>query len=556
VQVRFHFAGTLDLDAFRAAWFALCRRHAVLRSAFVHRDLARPLQVVLRDRKPEVAFHDFRHLGEAERQTCLNAFCLNERRRGFDLDREPLLRVAVFHEAESDYHIVWSYHHILIDGWCLSILQRDFVEIYTALLARRTPRLAAAAPYRNYINWLGRQDAEAARRFWRQYLEGYEHLATLPKFGSAEAGQPRSLGEEILVLDADTSARLARLAARAGATLNAVLRSLWGFLLARYNDRDEVVFGAIVSGRPAELAGVEEMVGLFIGAVPVRVAAKPNLLFVDLVRAVQDTALASEAHQHLSLADIQKESALGRNLFDHMLIFENYPLRAAGRPAESGVRAEFTPVEAYDPTHYDLDLTIAPGETITVKFTYDAAVYRPDQMRRTAGHLRTAVESILENPARPLREISILPPSEQRLLIDEFNATQADYPRDLSFVDLFEEQAAKTADDLALRCGELEASYRELNRSANRLAHHLRSLGVGPEVSVGLCVERTPAMIIGPLAIMKAGGVFVPLDPDYPRDRLAFMLADAGIAVLLTEQRLAGRLPSHDAAVILLDRDA
>jgi amino acid adenylation domain-containing protein/non-ribosomal peptide synthase protein (TIGR01720 family) len=556
VQVRFDFAGTLDPDAFREAWFELCRRHAVLRSAFIHQDLPRPMQVVLKDRQPEVGFDDLRHWAREERRARLEAFCLKERRRGFDLQRDPLLRLAVFREGDSDYHIVWSYHHILIDGWCLAILQRDFLEIYAALLDRRLPRLPPAAPYRNYIRWLEGQDRESARRFWRHYLKGYEHLATLPKLAGFDDGQPRALAEEILVLDADQSSGLVRLASQAGVTLNAVMLSLWGLLLSRYNDQEDVVLGTIVSGRPADLAGVEEMVGLFICAVPVRLGLKPDMLFPDLVCRVQDDALTSEAHLHLPLADIQLESALGRHLFDHMLIFENYPLRAAGIPAQSPARAEFAPVAAYDPTHYDLDITVVPGERITVKFTFDLRVYRPDQLQRTAGHLRMAVASILRDPEQRLREIDILPPSERDLLLGKFNATDAEYPRDRSFIDLFEEQAARTPDAIAMHCGDVAASYRDLNQAANRLGHHLRSQGVGPEVPVGLCVARAPEMIVGPLAILKAGGIFVPLDPDYPPSRLGFMMADAGICVLLTQQRLAARLPQHNARVVLLDADA
>jgi amino acid adenylation domain-containing protein/non-ribosomal peptide synthase protein (TIGR01720 family) len=552
-QVRLQFTGALDIEAFRQAWFALSRRHVVLRSVFLHEDLPRPIQVVLKENPPDVRFGDLRHLEDGDRAAWLERFCLDDRGRGFDLQRGPLLRVSVFRERDSDYHIIWSYHHLLIDGWCLAILQRDFVEFYDALREGRPPRLPGAAPYRDYIRWLGLQDRNAARQFWRDYLDGYAHLAAVPAF-ARNPDLPRSLAERTLVLEVEQSARLADFAARTGVTLNAVVLSLWGLLLARYNDCDDVVFGSIVSGRPSELPGVEEIVGLFICAVPVRVIAKSDWPFSQLVRSVQEDALAALPHQHLPLAEIQAGSALGRNLFDHMLIFENYPLRAAGTPQTIG--AEFVPVAAHDPTHYDLALTVVPGERIAITFTFNLQVYAPDQLERTAEHLRTAIDSVLRNPEQAVHDIAILPPAERDLLFKRFNATKSDYPRDRSFIDLFEEQAAGKPDAIAVRCGGAELSYGKLNAAANRLAHHLRGLGVRPGVAVGLCVERSVEMILGPLAILKAGGTFVPLGSDYPPDRLAFMAADAGIAVLVTRHALTTLLPDHSAALVLLDTDA
>jgi amino acid adenylation domain-containing protein/non-ribosomal peptide synthase protein (TIGR01720 family) len=552
VQSRFQFAGILDSDAFEKAWFELCRRHAILRSAFIHQDLPRPMQVVLKDRKPEVSFVDLRHLEEGERGERVEVFCLNDRRRGFDLQRGALLRVAVFREGENDYHIVWSYHHILIDGWCLAILQRDFLEIYTALLSRRRPRLPPVAPYRNYIRWLSAQDLDAARQFWGNYLEGYEQLATLPKFANPDDTQPRSLTEETLVLDADESSRLVGLASHAGVTLNAVMLSLWGLLLSRYNDTDDVVFGVIVSGRPSELAGIEGMVGLFISAVPVRVVLTPDMPFSTLVRTVQDDALASQPHQHLSLAEIQLESALGRNLFDHMVIFENYPLRTSEGAAASQPLA-FTPTAGYAPTHYDLDVTVVPGERIIIKFTFDLRLYEPDQLRRTAEHLRTAVASILRNPTQPLREIMILPPSERDHLLGEFNATKAECPRDHSFVNLFEAQVEMAPDAVALTLERRQLTYGELNNRANQLAHRLIELGVGRDVLVAICLDRSFELVVSVLAVLKAGGAYVPLDLTYPQERLSFMLEDSAARLLLTDRQFLERLTGDQLRVICLE---
>ena len=554
-QIRFQLTGALDWDAFRQAWFALCRRHAVLRSVFRHHDLPRPIQVVLTDNEPEMLLDDLRHLSDGERASRLDDFCREDRRRGFDLQHGPLVRVSVFREHDSDYHIAWSYHHILIDGWCLAILQRDFMELYAALFERRAPRLPRVAPYHRYIDWLQAQDRDAARQYWRHYLDGYGQVATLPERATPDDGLPRSLAEQMLVLDADQSARLTRLASQTGVTLNAVMLSLWGLLLSRYTNSEDVVFGTIVSGRPAELPGVEEMVGLFIAAVPVRVALKHDMTFPALIRAIQDDALAGEPHQHLSLADIQTESMLGRSLFDHMLIFENYPLRTAGT-ANSRAPADFTPVAAYDPTHYDLDLTVVPGERITVKFTFDRRAYRPEQMHAVAEHLRTAVASILRDPEQPLRELAILPSAEQNLLLQTGAGPRRDYPVGRTLHELFAQTALRDPSRIAAVHNGARITYGALDAKSNRIAHRLRALGVTPNDFVGILDHRGIDVLAAMLGILKAGAAFVPLDPAYPSERLRHMLTDSGVPVLITRTTLLAELPDglYGGQTVLLDR--
>ena len=235
-----------------------------------------------------------------------------------------------------------------------------------------------------------------------------------------------------------------------------------------------------------------------------------------------------------------------------MLIFENYPFRPATAQARDASSLEFVPVAVHDTTHYDLDLTVIPGTQIAIKFTFNLQAYRADQMRRTALHLGTVIELIISDPARLVRDIAILPDAEQSLLAS-FNPSRVDYPRQRSFIDLFEEQAERVPDAIAVRCGGEDMSYRELDNRANHVAGRLLAAGVGPGVAVGVCVERSIDMIVGTLAVMKAAGVFVPLDPDYPERRLAFIIADAGVAVLLTSANLSGRLPAHAAAIISLD---
>ena len=555
IQMSFNLEGRLQLEPFERSWNEVCRRHAVLRTAFVQRDLAQPLQIVLKERNPEFAHLDLRGLSRTEQPARIEDYQQRDRERGFDLEHDTLTRIAVIRLTEYSYQAILSYHHILLDGWCLSRIFKDFIQSYKALTNRTELRLPAVTPYSDYIRWLQEWNREDAREYWSRYLSGYQQLATLPRFTRAEQSPGYVLKEKTILLDCPVSAGLKELA-RYGVTLNTVLQCVWGLILSRYNRVEDVVFGAIVSGRPSELRGVEDMVGLFINAIPVRIRLEPDLSFAEMLQALQQAALETEPYHYLSLAEIQQQSPLGRDTFDHLLIFENYPV---GRDLfeEGGSGLEFTidPVGGHDRTHYDLDLTVVPGDTIWIKLTYNGNVYLDDQIERTAEHLQTAIRNVLEDPDQLIRNIQIIPDWERRRVLDEFNDTRMACPPHKTILDLFEEHVKESADQIAVVYEGARLTYQELSARANRLAHHLRALSIGPEQVVGLCVERSLEMVVGVLGILKSGAAYLPLDPQYPKERLAFMVEDARAPVMLTQQRLLDALPESGAKVLCLDSD-
>ena len=349
------------------------------------------------------------------------------------------------------------------------------------------------------------------------------------------------------------TAALAQQARQRGLTLNTVMQAAWGILLGRLTGRSDVVFGVTVAGRPPEIAGIERMVGLFINTLPLRLRLDPAQPLHTLLSELQDAQSRLIAHQHLGLAEIQGLAGVGE-LFDTLVVFENYPVDHGGLAAEVG-GLRLTHVSGQDATHYPVTLGVVPGEQLRLRLDYRGDLFDRASAQALAGRLVRLLAAATTEPERAIGRLDILSAEERAIILRGWNETaRAVAPATLP--DLFGAQAARTPDAVAVVFGEERLSYGELDARSSRLAHHLRALGVGPEVIVGLCVERSPELIVGLLGILRAGGAYLPLDPDYPAERLAFMLEDAAAPVLVTQSGLVDRLGSHGAHVVRLDADA
>ncbi|MFT5194820.1 MAG: amino acid adenylation domain-containing protein [Candidatus Promineifilaceae bacterium] len=557
LQMTLNWHGELDIDLFKESWRLLLIRHPVLRSAFIHEGVKQPLQVTFKQREPVIKQHNLSDLSSAEQEAMIADYQTADQAQGFDLQKDTLLRMGVFRLGAKKFRLVWSYHHILFDGWSFGILQHEFVTLYRLLSAGAPPSLPAVAPYRQYIHWLQSQSKAQSKEngvaYWRKVLAGYSHITSLPHLRPAT--DEFVFEQQTLEFDEPTTQRLNKLAAQCGATLNSLIRAIWAVLLGRYNNTNDVLFGAIVSGRPSALPGIEEMIGLFINAVPVRVQLDAELPFSELVRQIQQASLAGESHHYLPLADIQTLSSLGRDLFDHLLVFENYPMGANGEnSAESGTDFVIEGIGMHDRTHYNFDITVAPGRQLTILFSYNQAIYPADQIERMMGHWQTVVRSILNQPETTLAEIEILPKAEQHQLSVEFNNSTRIYPTDVTILGLFAQQVAQKGTRTAVVFGEKRLTYRQLDMRVNQLARFLQKQGVTSDERVAICMERSLEMIVGVMGILRAGGAYVPIDPDYPPARITFMLEDAEPLVLLTQQSLVNQLPYH-GQVVRIDTD-
>src|SRR5208337_1852284 len=335
-------------------------------------------------------------------------------------------------------------------------------------------------------------------------------------------------------------------ARRHGLTPNTLIQTAWAVLLGRLLGRDDVVFGVTVAGRPPEIAGIDRMVGLFINTLPLRVKLPPAKPLLELLREVQDNQSKLMAHQHLGLAEIQSAVGLGE-LFDTLVVFQNYPLDDSSTADAGGLR--LASVSGHDATHYPLALMAIPGEQLGLRLDHRPDLFDRASVEALAGRFIRLLEAAVAQPERAIGRLDILAPAERDTILRGWNDTARPVPS-ATLPELFAAQVARTPDAVAVVFEDHSLTYGQLDARANQLAHHLRSFGVGPEVVVGLCLARSLDMIVGLLGILKAGGAYLPLDPSYPRERLAFMLADAGARVLVTHSTLLDRLGEHDAAIV------
>ncbi|MDP9679488.1 amino acid adenylation domain-containing protein/non-ribosomal peptide synthase protein (TIGR01720 family), partial [Paenibacillus jamilae] len=570
-QATFDLEGHFTPAIFEESLKLLVSRHAILRTNFYSGWHGQPLQIVYRHKNPSFRYEDVRG-----RKHAVAEFVTQDKARGFDLSKDALMRVAVFRKGDHSYRFVWSFHHIVMDGWCLSLMTDEVFGAYAALLENKQPELAPVKPYSDYIEWLEHQDAQEASRYWSDYLAGFEQQTLLPgenaQVSVAErdddtnrSGQSSNSGYVLeklpLMLGKERSAALNQMAKQQHVTINTLLQSVWGVILQKYNNHQDVVFGSVVSGRPAEIPGVESMIGLFINTIPVRICSAPDATFAEVVQRTQEQALASSVYDTFPLYDIQARTEQKQDLIHHIMVFENYPIgqqmKQMGGSGEADAHTGFSiaNVALAEQTNYDFNLIVVPDEDISILLEYNALVYNRSAMERIYGHINHVIGQIVENPHIRVDELALVTPEEQAQIVQVWGDTAAAYPQDQTLSSLFEQQAANTPEQVAVLCGAESLTYRELNERANRLARTLRSEGVKPDQPVGILVHRSLDMIVGIYAILKAGGAYVPIDPEYPADRIRFMLEDSGAKLVLTQSHLAEQASlSFDGQVLVLDR--
>ncbi|SDZ66206.1 non-ribosomal peptide synthetase [Pseudomonas sp. NFIX28] len=541
----------LEPQRFQQAWQDAIDSHDILRSSFIWQgELATPVQVVHK----RIALDCVEHDGRGQPAEALDALAEQERQRGFDLGTAPLLRLVLVRTGDNRHHLIYTNHHILMDGWSNSQLLGEVLQRYAGQLPSHAP-----GRYRDYIAWLQRQDAQASEGFWKEQLAGLDEPTRLAQ---AMVAAPRALpasghATHLHSLDAQQTRRLGEFARQQKVTVNTLVQAAWLLLLQRCTGQETVVFGATVSGRPAELKGVEQQIGLFINTLPVVATPRPDMRVGDWLQAVQAHNLALRDYEHTPLYDVQRWAGLGGEaLFDHILVFENYPVSQALEQGSPG-QLRFGSVGNHEQTNYPLTLLVGMGDSLSLEFKYALASFSPAAVSQLGEQLQNLLLGIMLNAQRSLGELPLLGATEQSRILHEWNPPVSDFPSERCVHELIQVQAANMPDAQALIFAEQSISYRELNARANRLAHRLIEAGVGPEVRVGVALQRSPEMVVALLAVLKAGGAYVPLDPDYPQDRLAHMLQDSQAQILLTESALLQVLPSIESLHILqLDGDA
>ncbi|MFC8964999.1 non-ribosomal peptide synthase/polyketide synthase [Streptomyces sp. NPDC057094] len=544
VQISQDLEGPLDTERLRRAGQALLDRHGHLRAGFRYLASGRPVAVV-----PRTVVLPWRHvdLSETDENTRDERWtrCLAQERRRFDPAEPPLLRLMLVKVGPEAHRLVLSHQHLLLDGWSVPQVTRELSELYAGR------ELPAPAPYRDYLAWLGRQDAEASAAAWSRALDGLEEPTHLV---AADPNRtPAVPATRTTLLTRDLTDALTSLARARGLTLNTLVQGAWSVLLSRLTGRTDVVFGATVSGRPPELAGVESMIGLFINTVPVRVRVddrEPATAFLDRLQDEQSQLIA---HQHVGLSDIQRQAGLGE-LFDSLVVFESYPAAdGPGLGADDGLRTETR--DHQDSTHYPFTWAVEPAERLTLTAEYRTDLFTPALVERICAAMVRLFEAMTSDADQPLGRVGLLTPHDRDTVLETWNdtalpvapGTPATVPA------LFEARAAEEPDAIAVVAGPVTWTFAELNERADRLARVLAEHGAGPEQIVALSLPRTADFLLAILAVMKAGAAYLPVDADLPTERALAMLDDARPRLVLTTEALAPQLPDSGVPRLALD---
>src|SRR5262245_23060766 len=555
VQMSCRIEGELKVEAFKRAWQAVVDRHAILRTSFVWEGLKQPVQVVEQELRLVFREEDWRGVTPDEQSRKLEELLRQERVHGFELAKPPLMKLGLARVAEEAYYFIWDNHHVLFDGWCRQLIIGEVFKFYEGYSRGREVELERVRPYRDYIAWLGEQDLSAAEEFWREELRGIEGPTELglERSGEREEGKYE---EKNLRLSEETSRRLEEVARKWQVTLNTVVEGAWAVVMSRYSGQREVVFGATVSGRSGGLKGVEGMVGLFINMLPVRVEVREDERVKDLMSRLHERQSKILEYEYSPLTEVQgwSEVPRGAPLFRVAFIFQNFPLDAGIRERSSS-SLRTSEIQHFSRNNYELAIRAIPEKELLLNAIYNGGLFEARSIERLLKHLGRVLEGMAGNEQRRVMELSLMSEEERQEVIVGWNQTAADYPRDRCIHELFERQVELTPEAVTAAYEGEHLTYRELNRRANQLAHYLRGMGVGAEVKVGLCVERSLEMLVGLLGVMKAGGAYLPLDPSYPQERLAYMIEDSGCPVIVTTERLLEALPVTWAQIVMIDND-
>ncbi|HKV42521.1 MAG TPA: amino acid adenylation domain-containing protein [Blastocatellia bacterium] len=549
--------GSLDASAFEQTWRAILDRHSILRTAFIWQDDGEPLQVVHRGCELPFDRLDWRSMATAEREAAFEAFLKDDRDKGFDPRRPPLMRLTLIMVAGDSHRFVWTCHHALIDGWCVPLLLKEALIFYEALCNDKRVQLEPARPYRGYIAWLKQQDLSGAETFWRRMLAGYTDPIHLTSGWATRVSThgPEAYGEDQIVLPISAMSGLQALSRKRQLTLSTFIQGTWALLLSRYSGEDDVVFGMVFSGRPPAVPHVESIIGLFINTLPMRVGVSPEVQLCAWLSQIQARQTEMAQYEYSSLARIQQWSEVPGHqpLFESILAFENYPFDASQGGPEAALTMEG--VSSIDRTNYPLTIAVEPDEELSIAMTYDSHIFDPPAIARMLSHFQVVLEGISNNIDRRLGDVSLLTEAEIAQLLFQWNDTDAEYEHLRSLPALFETCAVPRSDSIACVFGADQISYGTLDRKANQLARYLTAQGVQAGQMIGLYLERNHQMLVCMLGTLKAGAAYVPLDLMYPPDRLKSIIDDAGMTLLLTQPHLAPGLPASLCHALVLDGD-
>ncbi len=552
----------IDIELFKSSWDNVLKNHSILRSCFLYKEFRIPVQCVYEKITMPSTFEDYSNFSQTEQSEKINTFLKLDLQRGFDFDVAPLLRVAIIKLSESDYKMVFTSHHIIIDGWSLSILIEEFIENYQNLEKGNSIPERKEEHYEDYIKYISNQDVFEEEKFWKTYLNDVENSCLLPF--SKTTSSNKKIGENAetkLLLNSTLTEELKTFAQKHRLTVNTLVQGAWAILLSKYTGDTTTTFGVTVSGRPSELERSEDRVGLYINTLPLVSKYKKDETIASWLAELQSGHIQCREHQYMNLADIQKLSGVQGDLFDSILVFENYPISEAIKEEESILNVSELLVQEQTNYPFTIDVNFG-GEELHFHFSYSKELFDEDTVERIQGHLKTVLCEIVAPSNEKLSDITMLTQEEKLILLGEKNASNGtnfnpeeeelnnNLPINVHFEKIVEANVNKTA----IIHNSVEWTYEELNSYANQIAHQLRAVGIKEEQCVGVYLERSAEFVSTMMGIIKSGGVYTPIDTQNPASRVEKMLLENSFEVLITTASLLKDLPKVSVSkVIVID---
>lgn len=539
--------------AWESAWARAIERHAILRTGFRWSDTLRPIQEVRESADFTPTTQDWSSLESEAQARALKEYLAIDRRSKFDLAKPPLIRLALFRSGPAESVVVLTFHHLILDGRSLATLLNDVFSNYEAQLRGRTIDENKVYLYRNYIDWLEGENKHAAEKFWRETLKRFQSPTPLPGKGTPVAGASEAPGEHLLEISEERTAAWTSYARRQGVTLNTLLQGAWALVLGRCSGEEEVVFGAVRACRHLPVDGISGMVGPTINTVPMRVSLPCEQTVGAWLQGLRDTWVGLRPYEFTSLVEIQSWSDVppGMPLFTTIFNFQD-PSWDAALKAQGGAWTH-RQFEILSQPSYPLAVDAYGGPQLRIKLIYDRRFFDATTIERLLERYEVALVGLTSDPELRLVDVSILTDTERRKMLIEWNRTSSVELEATTADQLVARHVRSTPDALAVASESVRLSYGELDRQAEEIAVRLRERGVGRGTLVGVCLERSPSLIAALLAVWKAGAAYVPIDPEYPHSRQAFILKDVGARVVLTQRSLVDRLPVGQASIVGVD---
>jgi amino acid adenylation domain-containing protein len=539
-QVTGKITGDLNVEIFKSAWENCINHHSILRTSYIWQSLPRPLARVHSSVNLPFVYQDW--CGTDDWEQKWSDLLMEDRQQGLSTERAPLMRLILVKTDKAKWRFCWTHHHVLIDGWSLPLVFQHVISFYQAEQKHQFLKWPPVPNYRDFIVWLNQKPIEQAEVFWRDQLAG---LDSVTKIGLTS--NPLDNGEDYQVvqttLQPEVYAQLKNYANKHLVTVSTLINAAWAILISKYSGSNEVIFGVTVSGRPTELSGFEQMVGLFINTLPLHLKCEPDKLVGTWLKELSDRILSISEHSYSSLVDIQGWSNInrGESLFESIVVYENYPVGEKIRNHNDDLI--ISDVESLEKNHYPISLYALPGKDLTLKIAFQK-IGTTKERQQLLQHVTDILNTLATKSPRFLGEICL--PTFPLIPIKH-------QPPVATLADLFNQQVSENAKSPAILEGEKWLTYGELNDQANKIAQALVELGVTQETLVGVCVDRHAGLVTALLGIIKAGAAYLPIDPAFPINRLEWIINDSQATIILTESSIVSRLPKSSARVLLLE---